>query len=351
MTDTDPLLSVDDLHAHIATADGPIRAVDGVSFDVQPGETVCLVGESGSGKTLTCDSITGLVSSSQVDVSGSVTFEGEELLSADESRLRSIRGNRIAYLFQNAQNALDPVYTVGDQLVEAITFHRDVSDEIARERAIDLLQTVGLSRPAERLDAYPHEFSDGMRQRVLIAIALATEPDLLIADEPTSALDVTIQSRIIDLIDDLRRERALTMLLVTHDLRVVASLADRVVVMYAGNAVERGPVEAVLERPGHPYTQSLFRNFVGQGRADGPDRRTDTVGGDEPAPPDGCRFRRECPHAVEACRADEPPFEPVAGVEDHRAACIYHGNRQDARTVLDTVPDFGASGEGVTEDD
>ncbi|USZ72781.1 ABC transporter ATP-binding protein [Natronosalvus halobius] len=344
MTDTDPLLSVDDLHAHIATAAGPVRAVDGVNFDVQAGETVCLVGESGSGKTLTCDSITGLVSSSQVDVSGSVTFEGEELLSADESLLRSIRGNRIAYLFQNAQNALDPVYTVGDQLVEAITFHRDVSDEYARGRAINLLQTVGLSRPADRLDAYPHEFSDGMRQRVLIAIALAAEPDLLIADEPTSALDVTIQSRIIDLIDDIRRERELTLLLVTHDLRVVASLADRVVVMYAGNAVESGPVEAVLERPGHPYTQSLFRSFIGQGGTDGPDRRTDTVDRDDSIPSDGCRFRRECPHAVEACRVDEPPFEPVDGVDAHRAACIYHGDRKDARTVLDTAPELGVGG-------
>ena len=339
MSGDDPLLAVEDLRTHVHADGGVVRAVDGVSFDVRAGETVCLVGESGSGKTLTCDSVLRLEPEA-AELSGSVTFDGRDLLAAGEGELRALRGDRLAYVFQNARAALDPVYTVGDQIIEGIRFHRDVDAGTARRRAVDLLRTVGLSRPDRRVDAYPHELSDGMCQRVALAVALAADPDLVVADEPTSALDVTIQARIVELLSELRRERDLALLLVTHDLRVVAALADRVVVLYAGRVMERGPVEAVFERPAHPYTQALFRSFGDLG--DSPDPRVEVT--DEPPPVEGCRFRRECPHAVEACRED-PPLEPVDGDERHRAACVYHGPGFDASTVLDDADALGTDRE------
>ena len=326
---TDPLLVVEDLRTHVHTADGIVHAVDGLDFTVESGETVCLVGESGSGKTLTCDTITGLVGP-PADVSGTVRFDGKELLSLDEREWQSVRGDRIAYVFQNAQSALDPVYTIGDQLIEAMTFHRDIDREDARERAIDLLRTVGLSRPDTRLEQYPHELSDGMCQRVAIAIGLGSDPELLIADEPTSALDVMIQARIIELLDDLRRDRELSVLLVTHDLRVAAALADRLVVLYGGTAVERGPVEAVLTRPAHPYTQALLGSF-----RDGGDGNASST----TVPDHGCRFHRECPLVVDDCRAAQPPFESVGGRDDHGASCVYHGDGHDAGALFGRLPD------------
>ena len=328
MTRPDPLLSVEDLHAHVRADRGVVRAVDGVSFDVGAGETVCLVGESGSGKTLTCDAVTRLEPPA-AELSGTVRFDGRDLLSTDERTLRTVRGDRLAYVFQNARGALDPVYTVGEQVVEAVRFHRDVDDAAARRRAVDLLRTVGLSRPERRVDDYPHELSEGMCQRVALAVALAADPDLLVADEPTSALDVTIQARVLELLADLRRERDLGLLVVTHDLRVVAALADRVVVLYAGRVVETGPVEAVFERPAHPYTQALFESFAPDAGASVP--RLEATDG--PPPAAGCRFRRECPHAVDACRED-PPLVAVDGDERHRAACVHHGPGFDASTVL-----------------
>lgn len=327
---TPPLLAVEDLHTHLETPKGLVRAVDGLSFSVDRGETVCLVGESGSGKTLTCDSITGLVGP-PARITGSVQLAGRELLSLGESELRSIRGDRIAYVFQNAQSALDPVYTVGDQIVEAMMFHRDIDGETARDRAVSLLRSVGLSRPTERVDQYPHELSDGMCQRVGIAIALAVDPDLLIADEPTSALDVMIQARLIEVLADLSRERDLAMLLVTHDLRVAAALADRLVVLYGGTGVERGPTETILERPSHPYTQELLRSFTG---ADEWAAATAEV------PEQGCRFHRECPLAIEECRGERPPFEPVGGRSDHQSACVYHGENHDASKVFERIPEL-----------
>lgn len=325
---TDPVLSVAELQTHLDTESGVVRAVDDLNFDVGAGETVCLVGESGSGKTLVCDTITGLVGP-PADISGEVTFEGQNLLSLSGRELRSIRGDKIAYVFQNAQSALDPVYTVGEQIAEAITFHQEVSDEEARQRAIELLRTVSLSRAAERVDEYPHELSDGMCQRVAIAIALASEPDLLIADEPTSALDVMVQARIIELLDELRAERDFSLLLVTHDLRVVAALADRVVVLYGGTDVERGPADAVLESPAHPYTQDLFESFAGQ--------RGAAESARAPIPDEGCRYYRECPHAIDACKTEKPPFEPIHVDESHHAACVYHGPDRDAATVMSSV--------------
>ena len=329
---SEPLLSVEALRAHVHTPDGVVRGVDGTSFGVDGGETVCLVGESGSGKTMTCDAITGLVDDT-VEVTGDVRFDDETLVPYGEADFASIRGDRIGYAFQNARSALDPVYSVGDQIAEAVRLHRDVSDAEARERAVELLRTVGIAPAESRADEYPHQFSDGMCQRVALAIALAAEPELLIADEPTSALDVTIQARIIDLIDDLRAERDLALLLVTHDLRVVAALADRVVVMYAGTVVERGPVEAVFASPAHPYTRELFRSFTGDGD---PDR-----GGvaREELPSDGCRFRTECPHAVDACADGFPAFEAVDS-DAHRAACVYYGDGYDASVVRDSEAGF-----------
>lgn len=327
---TDPILTVEQLQTHLQTESGVVRAVDTLSFEVPVGETVCLVGESGSGKTLACDTITGLVGP-PADISGTVTFDGRDLSSLSERQMQSVRGDEIAYVFQHAQSALDPVYTVGEQIIEAITFHRDVDREEARERAIDLLQTVALSRPSERIDEYPHELSDGMCQRVAIAIALAADPDLLIADEPTSALDVMVQARIIELLDDLRRERDFSLLLVTHDLRVVAALADRIVVMYGGTDVERGPAKAVLDSPAHPYTQDLFESFANTGDAGGSTR--------EPIPETGCRYYRDCPHAIEACEREKPPFEPVGTSDDHTAACVFHGPDYDATTVMPDTPE------------
>ncbi|MCU4751142.1 ABC transporter ATP-binding protein [Halobacteria archaeon AArc-curdl1] len=335
-----PLLTVENLRADIRMPDGVLSAVDGMDLTVTRGETVCLVGESGSGKSLTCDSITGLVSSRKIDVSGSVRFDGEALLEADEATLRTIRGNRIAYLFQNSHNALDPVYSIGNQIVEAITFHDDDPEPEPREQAIELLETVGLSRPGERVDSYPHELSQGMRQRVALAIALAADPDLLIADEPTSALDVTIQARILELLEQLKRERDLTVLLVTHDLRVVARLADRVVVMYAGQPVERGPVDAVFETPAHPYTQALFDSFTG----------TTQKTHEQPAAT-GCRFASECPHAVDDCRTERPAFEAVGTDEttSHQAACIYYRDGRDRSKVLERATGVATAADSLLE--
>ncbi|MFB6087188.1 MAG: ABC transporter ATP-binding protein, partial [Haloarculaceae archaeon] len=238
---TAPLLSVRDLRTVFHTDEGTVRAVDGVSFDVGRGETVCLVGESGSGKTVTGESITRLIRSPPGEVAGGeVRFDGRDLASLPEDDLRDLRGDRIAHVFQNPQGALNPVYTVGWQIVEAIRIHEDVSRAAARDRAVDLLDRVGIPEATRRFDDYPHEFSGGMKQRVALATALACNPDLLIADEPTTALDVTIQNQILSLLADLQDEFGMGVLLITHDLGVVAEVADRMVVMYAGKVMERG---------------------------------------------------------------------------------------------------------------
>ncbi|MBO4247126.1 ABC transporter ATP-binding protein [Halomicrobium sp. IBSBa] len=325
----DPLLAVEDLRTLIRADRGTVRAVDGVSFAVDRGEAVCLVGESGSGKSVTCESLTGIVPQPPAEiVGGSVTFDGIDLRAADTDR-SAIRGAQIGHVFQNPQHALDPVYSVGDQLVEAITIHREVDEATARERAIDLLGRVGIPRAAQRVDDYPHEFSGGMAQRVAVAIALAAEPDLLIADEPTTAVDVTVQARLIDLLRGLLDD-GMALLLITHDLRVVAALADRVLVMFGGTIVERGPVEAVFDRPAHPYTQALFDSY------DGTTRLAERPSRDE-LPADGCRFRAECPHAVESCAGGEQPgFHTVddgASIDGHAASCVYYGDGYDGEVI------------------
>jgi len=318
MTAGDPLLTVEDLRTYIRTDGEPTRAVDGVSFDVERGETVCLVGESGSGKSVTCESLTGIVPQPPAEVvGGEITFDGTSLTDADDAQLRQVRGNRIAHVFQNPQGALDPVYSVGEQVVEAITVHDDVPERVARERGVELLREVGIPRASDRFDEYPHEFSGGMRQRVAIAIALAADPDLVVADEPTTAVDVTVQARLLDLLGDLTDDGT-ALLWVTHDLRVVAAVADRVLVMFGGTIVERGPVEAVFGAPGHPYTQALFDSYRGLSGRDEPTAREDI-------PTDGCRFRGQCPHAVLECGSDDQPsFYAVDERDDHTASCVYH---------------------------
>ncbi len=340
-----PLLAVEGLTTHIETEGGTIHAVDGVSFQVDRGETVCIVGESGSGKSVTCESLTEIVPQPPASiVDGSIQFDGEPLHDVDEAFMRRIRGNRIAHIFQNPQQALDPVYTVGDQIVEAIQIHETVPETTARERAIDLLRQVGIPSASDRVDEYPHEFSGGMCQRVAIAIALAADPDLLIADEPTTAVDVTVQARLIEVLRSLA-DGGMSVLLITHDLRVVAALADRVLVMYGGTIVERGPVSSVFTQPSHPYTQALFDSY------DELSRRSDRSARDE-IPTNGCRFRNECPHAVDACAEDDQPAFHAVARGDHSVSCVHYGPSGDPDAILEASRDARpVTSAEVTDDD
>jgi len=328
-----PLLDVEGLRTTFDTEAGELVAVDGIDFTVRRGETVCLVGESGSGKTVAVESLTGLIDQPPGRIEGSVRFRGEELTDLSPARLRKHRGASIAYVFQNPQDALNHCYTVGWQLIEAIQVHEDVSDSEARARAIDLLDTVGIPEPASRIDEYPHEFSGGEKQRVMIAMALVTEPDLLVADEPTTALDVTIQAGILQLLDDLKAEYGMGVLFVTHDLATVSRIADRVVVLYAGKVMERGTVLDVFERPAHPYTRRLLSCLPGRGSG------LDAVGGAErggivgslPDPtdlPEGCRFAPRCAYAEPACSTGDQPPE-VALAEGHSVSCIHYEQGDD----------------------
>ncbi len=334
MNDDSELLEVKDLCVEFDSDRGSVKAVDEVSFDVHSGETVCLVGESGSGKTATCEAITRLTD--DASLAGTVQFDGENLMAASDQRLRQVRGARVGYVFQNPGNALDPVYSIGQQLTEAVQEHRDVPREAARERAVDLLDAVDIPNADARVDEYPHQFSGGMKQRVVVALALAADPDLLVADEPTTALDVTTEAGLLALLEDLQAERDLAILFVTHDLGVVAGIADRVVVMYAGKVMERGSVRDVFERPSHPYTTALLRCLPGSGGLE-------PIGGSLPDPtnpPDGCRFHPRCSHAVPACRdGEQPPEYRVGGRTGgdrhvHQASCVFHAEGRDSNEVL-----------------
>lgn len=307
------LLSVNDLRVRFATDDGVVSAVDGVSFGVAPGEILAIVGESGCGKSVTAQTIIGLTRSTNSVIEGSVEFENRDLTDLDDEGLRSVRGNQIAMIFQDPMSSLNPVYRVGDQIVEMMRAHRRISKADARARAVELLRTVGIPNPESRIRNYPHEFSGGMRQRVMIAMALALEPELLIADEPTTALDVTVQAQILRLIEKLNAERNLAVVLITHDLGVVAEVADRVVVMYAGQIVEDGTVDDIFYDPQHPYTAGLLGSLarLDQPRAD----RLTQISGSPPSlldPPTGCRFAARCSHRFDTC--DEmPALEARAG--------------------------------------
>ena len=333
-----PLLSVQDLHVEFAGRGRVVRAVRGLSYEIRAGETIGLVGESGSGKSVSALSLLGLLPRRVGRVvSGSALFEGQEILHLSEERLRKIRGERIAMIFQDPLSSLNPVLTIGRQITEAIEAHRGVSHKQARTRAAELLELVGIPGAAQRLDNYPHQFSGGMRQRAMIAMALSCEPSLLIADEPTTALDVTIQAQILELLRRLRTELHMAVLLITHDLGVVAGFADRLAVMYAGRLVELGPTETLLADPAHPYTVGLLRSLP---RLDRP--RQEALTPIEGSPPDlaselrGCPFAPRCAWRIDLCATVDPPLLPVreraggANAIDHSAACHNQPTRAEA---------------------
>jgi peptide/nickel transport system ATP-binding protein len=316
------LLEVRDLAVSFATEDGPLQAVDDVDLDVGPGEVLAVVGESGSGKSVTALTLMGLTRQPNARIAGSARFEGIDLVGASDRDLRRVRGERIAMVFQDPASSLDPVYRVGDQIVEQIRAHRDVSRQEARQRAIELLDAVGIAEAATRVDAYPHQFSGGMRQRVMIAMALSLDPSLLIADEPTTALDVTVQAQIVELLRELNRSRGLAMVLITHDIGLVAEIADRVAVMYSGRIVEQGSLEDVFYDPQHPYTWGLLGSLT---RIDRPrPERLPQIPGAPPSlisPPQGCHFRPRCPHEFDRC-PQVPPLEArLPESADHLDRC------------------------------
>jgi oligopeptide/dipeptide ABC transporter ATP-binding protein len=317
----DALLNVEGLRVRFVTEDGVVRAVDDVSFDVYPGEVLAIVGESGSGKSVTVQTIMGLTRGSNAEFEGRIAYEGRDLVTMSDEELRGIRGGEIAMIFQDPMSSLHPVYKVGWQIEETIKAHNDVSDAEARARTVELLAEVGIPQPEQRVNNYPHEFSGGMRQRAMIAMALANQPRVLIADEPTTALDVTIQAQIIQLIARLRSERNAAAILITHDLGVVAEVADRVVVMYAGMVVEQGSLEQIFYDPQHPYTWGLLGSLA---RVD--EERTGrlpSIAGAPPsllARPEGCPFRPRCPHEFDKCM-ELPPLEQRVEDEGHLDRC------------------------------
>ena len=316
----EPLLRVGDLRVSFATDGGIVQAVDGVSFDLAPGEILAIVGESGSGKSVTAQTLTGLTRSPNTRIAGSVTYRGQELTGLDDDGLRDIRGEEIAMVFQDPMSSLNPVYRVGDQIAEAIRAHRDVSKKAALGQAAELLASVDIPNPQVRVRSYPHEFSGGMRQRVMIAMALALEPAVLIADEPTTALDVTVQAQILRLLADLNRDRGLAVILITHDLGVVAEVADRVLVMYAGQIVEDGSLGDIFYDPQHPYTWGLLGSLARLDRPRG--ERLTQIAGAPPSLldlPPGCRFAPRC--AFEFDRCGEPPALGPSADSAHLDRC------------------------------
>ena len=313
------LLEVDDLHVSFATQDGVLRAVRGVSFTVEAGQTLGIVGESGSGKSVSTQTIVGLTKGARV--SGSARFEGVDLLSATDAELRHIRGAEIGMIFQDPLSSLHPQYRVGWQVAEMIRAHEPVTRKQARARAVELLSLVGIPAPAKRIDDYPHQFSGGMRQRAMIAMALALNPKLLIADEPTTALDVTVQAQILQLIKRLQEEFGTAVILITHDLGVIANVADRVTVMYAGRLMEYADKRTLYHEPHHPYTEGLTGSLP-QGGTRGELLRP--VRGQPPSllrVPAGCPFHPRCDYVMQRCRTAEPPVQQVAGGADHLSAC------------------------------
>ena len=318
---TDSLLSVNDLRTWFYTDQGVARAVDGVSFEVRAGETLGIVGESGCGKTVTSLSILGLLPQppAKIEDGSSIRFDGQELLGLGERQMRALRGNEIAMIFQEPMSSLNPVYTVGNQISEALRLHRGMDRKAARKESVRLLGEVGIANPDQRVDEYPHQLSGGMRQRVMIAMALSCEPKLLIADEPTTALDVTIQAQILELLADLRGRHSMAVLLITHDLGVVAEVCDRVVVMYAGQVVESGDVHEIFADPRHPYTRGLLASLPS---VDNPGQRLVSIPGTVPNPtawPSGCRFAERCSLSTEECAR---PQELLAlGGEGRSARC------------------------------
>ena len=307
-----PLLSVTDLRTSFFTSRGDVQAVRGVSFELRAGEILGIVGESGSGKSITCMSLLGLLKSNGKVVAGSALFEGQDLLKLDDGELRKLRGDEIGMIFQDPMTSLNPTLTVGEQVVETILRHRRISRAEAKKRAIELFELVRIPSAAKRLRSYPHEFSGGMRQRVMIAIALSCDPKLLIADEPTTALDVTIQRQILALLKELQSRLGMAVILITHDLGVIAETADRVLVMYGGMVMEEAPVRRIFARPSHPYTNGLLASIPDL--RTGAHQRLTPIPGSPPdmrRPPDGCPFAPRCAHAMAQCVAALPPIYAV----------------------------------------
>jgi peptide/nickel transport system ATP-binding protein len=336
-SDPDVLLDVRDLTVSFATDDGEVRAVRGVSYQVRSGEALGIVGESGSGKSVSSMAVLGLLPRT-ARVTGSIRIRGQELIGRTDSELSKIRGRTIALIFQDPLTSLNPVYTVGYQIAEAVRVHNDVSKAEARNRAIELLRVVGMPHPEQRIENYPHELSGGMRQRVVIAIAIANEPDVIIADEPTTALDVTVQAQVLEALEAARAATGAALVLITHDLGVVAGHAERICVMYAGRLVESGSVDDVFYRPRMPYSLGLLGSLP---RLDGPRRRRlSPINGAPPSLvnlPPGCPFTPRCPLARDICERSEPELRP-AGSATHLAACHFHEKLvgADARTLFGT---------------
>jgi oligopeptide/dipeptide ABC transporter ATP-binding protein len=328
------LLEVRDLRVHFETEDGVVKAVDGVSFDVEKGKTLGIVGESGCGKSVANMTILGLTRAPNTRVSGRIMFEGRDLAQLPAEELQSVRGDEIAMIFQDPLTSLHPFYKVGKQLVEAVLAHQDCSKAAARKRAVELFGLVGIPDAERRVDEYPHEFSGGMRQRAMIAMALVNDPKILIADEPTTALDVTIQAQILTLIERLQDQLGMAVILITHDLGVIAEVADYVDVMYAGRIVEAGTLDQIFYDPQHPYTWGLLGSLA---RPDRPRvHRLSQISGQPPsllAPPQGCHFRPRCPHAFDRC-TEVPKLEVRGGEAGHADRCWLSAERKKALRVV-----------------
>jgi peptide/nickel transport system ATP-binding protein len=347
------LLSVEDLRVEFATGDGLVHAVDGISYSVTPGRTLGIVGESGSGKTVSSLTTLGLTRGPRTRIAGRISFEGRDLVPASEEELRAIRGNDIAMIFQDPLSSLHPFYKVGWQLAEIMRAHREISKAAARDRAIELLELVGIPDPARRVDQYPHEFSGGMRQRAMIAMALANEPKLLIADEPTTALDVTVQAQILHLLETLQDRLGMAIIIITHDLGVVAEIADEIAVMYAGRIVEHGSTEQVFHSPQHPYTWGLLKSIP---RLDTPrEQELVPISGRPPSlinRPSGCFFHPRCPYVKDAHTRIDPRLEAVPGEDAHSVACLldstvrvklWHELEAGARPAASSLPTTGGA--------
>jgi peptide/nickel transport system ATP-binding protein len=317
----EPLLEVKDLSVHFPTEDGLVKAVDGVSFSLLPGETLGVVGESGSGKSVSFLTVMGLINTKQAVIEGEIIFQGQDLLTLPPDEMRTVRGEKISMIFQDPMTSLHPYYKVGDQISEAVRVHQQVSKQEAHEQAVEMLRRVGIPRPDERADQYPHEFSGGMRQRAMIAMALSLNPDLLIADEPTTALDVTVQAQILDLLDRLKQEFNAAIVIVTHDLGVVAEHCDHIQVMYAGKIVEAGDRRDIYYGAHHPYTWGLLSSIPRLNESDEKERLV-PIRGLPPSlifVPPGCAFHPRCPHVFDRCRTEVPELLPADG--HHASRC------------------------------
>jgi peptide/nickel transport system ATP-binding protein len=351
MSTTEPLLRVEDLRVEFPGEDGVVHAVDGITYEVHRGRTLGIVGESGSGKTVSSLTTLGLTRRQGAEISGRILFAGEDLVTLEEDRMRTIRGNEIAMIFQDPLSALHPLYKVGRQLTEAVLAHQDVSKAKARERAIEMLGLVGIPDPARRVDEYPHEFSGGMRQRAMIAMALVNDPKLLIADEPTTALDVTVQAQILALLERLQRELDMAIVIITHDLGVVAEVADDIAVMYAGRIVETASAELVFSNPEHPYTWGLLKSIP---TLHGPrEEELMPIPGTPPSlinPPSGCHFHPRCPYSQPEHAVVDPLLVPIPGQPTHHAACLLEADtrrRLWARLQAGDTPEQALDAAGI----